>query len=120
MPDRHQETASLIMYDAMIALRMFNPGRYNHFDGRSRLSTGELPTLNSTIGDGLHNVPEIMVADMGEAERGAALHRELSIFMQQIEEMDLPANMPQPWPRLVKRIQDALNQDNLAATGLSG
>ena len=103
--DRYQEEASLIMYDAMILLRSLMPGSYNGFMPRYEMAASELFALTSRIADGLHNVPEIMVADVSEADRGKNLIAELSIFMSSIKAIDLPANMPHPWMRMMDRIR---------------
>lgn len=108
MSDHQQQIASQIMYDAMIVLRMINPGRYNRLIGSSWPDVSKLLALNSAIGDGLHNIPEIMVADMNEDERCAALCREYRIFMDTITDMDLPNGMPPAWDRLISRLRDAL------------
>jgi hypothetical protein len=109
MTDKYQAVARQIMYDAMLCLRVLNPGTYNRSESVSSIGVLELLALNSAIGDGLHNIPAIMVADIGETERGEVLRRELVGFSSELSGLDIPSDMPQPWTSLVRTIQNELS-----------
>lgn len=108
MTDRYQKAASMIMYEAMLLLRAINPGPYNGF-WQSSLVEPYLPAISGAIGDGFHNIPELLVKDMPESERGDAIKEELSIFMTTIKAIDLPTEMPHPWHRFIGNIQDIIS-----------
>ena len=99
--DKYQKISVEMITDAMLCLRMLTPGCYNRVS-RFAIQTDDLLYLNSVIGDGFHNVAEILVEPMSESGRGERLRREVARFKQSVELVSTPDTMPDCWVRLMR------------------
>ena len=98
--DKYQKIGAEMITDAMLCLRILNPGIYNR-SSRHAIQTDDLLYLNSVIGDGFHNVASILVEPMSESRRGERRRQEVTCFRQGVELVSIPDRMPDCWFRLM-------------------
>lgn len=107
--DKYQKIGAEMITDAMLCLRILNPGCYSR-SSRYAIKTDDLLYLNSVIGDGFHNVAKILIEPMSEGRRGQRLRQEVECFKQSADAFSLPDMMPDCWTRLMR------NADRLLAS----